>query len=74
MEDFVTVKSSDFEADLVVARSYLLDNGIECVINGEYLSISTSDGESMRLEVKAQDYTRAMDLLFKGGFIKAEDF
>lgn len=33
MDELVVVKTSDFEADLLIAQSYLLDNGIDCVIN-----------------------------------------
>lgn len=74
MKDLVTVKTSDFEADLAIARTYLLDNGIDCVINGEYLSIATAGGQSMKLEVREEDYKRAVELLIKGGFTKREDY
>lgn len=74
MEDLMTVKTSDFEADLVIAKSYLIDNGIDCVINTEYLTVSTTDGESARLQVRTEDYRRAVELLIKGGFTKREDY
>lgn len=70
MDELKTVKSSDFEADLAIAESYLLDNGIECVINREYLSISTTEGGSARLQVLSGDYLRAKELLVEGGFIE----
>ncbi|MDR1090367.1 MAG: hypothetical protein LBL79_04755 [Prevotella sp.] len=73
MDELKTVKSSDFETDLAVAESYLLDNGIECVINREYLSISTTEGGSARLQVMSGDYQRAVELLVAGGFIERED-
>jgi hypothetical protein len=73
MNELMTVKSSDFETDLVVAQSFLLDNGIECVINTEYLSVSTADGGSARLQVLSGDYQRAIQLLLEGGFLKKED-
>jgi len=73
MDELMTVKSSDFEADLAVAQSYLLDNGIECVVNREYLSISTTDGGSARLQVLSGDYQRAIQLLIDGGFLQEED-
>lgn len=73
MDELMTVKSSDFESDLAVAQSFLLDNGIECVVNREYLSISTTDGGSARLQVMSGDYQRAIQLLLEGGFVKEED-
>lgn len=69
MDELLTVKSSDFETDLAVAQSFLRDNGIECVINREYLSISTTDGGSARLQVLSPEYDRAIELLKEGGFI-----
>lgn len=74
MEDLMTVKTSDFEANLVIAKSYLIDNGIDCIINTEYLTVSTKDGNSARLQVRAADYHRAVELLIKGGFTKREDY
>ncbi len=71
MDELKTVKTSNFEADLAIAESYLLDNGIECVINKEYLSISTSKGGSARLQVMSGDYQRAIELLIEGGFIES---
>lgn len=70
MDELKTVKTSNFEADLAIAESYLLDNGIECVINKEFLSISTSKGGSARLQVMSGDYQRAIELLIEGGFIE----
>jgi hypothetical protein len=70
MDELKTVKSSNFESDLAIAESYLLDNGIECVINKEYLSISTSRGGSARLQVMSGDYQRAIELLIEGGFVE----
>lgn len=74
MEDLMTVKTSDFGADLVIAKSYLIDNGIDCVINTEYLTISTTEGKSARLQVRSEDYNRAVELLINGGFAKSEDY
>lgn len=70
MDELKTVKSSNFETDLAIAESYLLDNGVECVINKEFLSISTSRGGSARLQVMSGDYQRAIELLIEGGFIE----
>ncbi|NDV79622.1 DUF2007 domain-containing protein [Dysgonomonas sp. 511] len=73
MNDLLTVKTSDFEADLAIAKSFLLDNGIECVVNTEYLTISTGDGQAARLQVRSEDYDRAIELLAGGGFINPDD-
>ncbi|MFV0419434.1 MAG: hypothetical protein ACK5KT_11975 [Dysgonomonas sp.] len=74
MDDLMTVKTSDFEANLVIAKSYLIDNGIDCIINTEYLTISTKDGKSARLQVRSGDYRKAVELLIKGGFTQREDY
>lgn len=73
MDELVTVKTSDFEANLAVPRSYLLDNGIDCVINSEYLTVSSSDGSAARLQVLSDHYQQAIDLLIKGGFLTKEE-
>ncbi|MDR2954797.1 MAG: DUF2007 domain-containing protein [Prevotella sp.] len=74
MGDLVTIKTSDFEAGLAIAKSYLIDNGIDCVINSEYLTISSSEGKAARLQVREEDYNRAAELLIRGGFSTKEDF
>jgi hypothetical protein len=74
MDELVTVKTSDFEAALAIAKSYLIDNGIDCVVNGEYITISLPEGGGARLQVMSGDYNRAIELLIKGGFAKREDY
>lgn len=74
MDNLMTVKTSDFEADLFIAKSYLIDNGIDCVINTGYLTISTEDGVSAKLQVRAEEYKQAIELLIKGDFAKREDY
>lgn len=74
MDNLMTVKTSDFEADLFIAKSYLIDNGIDCVINTGYLTVSTEDGMSAKLQVRAEEYKQAVALLIKGGFAKREDY
>lgn len=74
MDELVTVKVSDFEADLVVAKSYLTDNGIDCVINTGYLTISINEGTAAQLQVRSEDYDRAVELLVEGGFVQESDY
>lgn len=74
MDELVTIKTSDFEAHLAIAQSYLIDNGIDCVINSGYISISQPDSGSATLQVRSEDYARAKKLLIEGGFSKSEDF
>lgn len=73
MDELVVVKTSDFEANLVVAQSFLRDNGIDCVINKSYITISTPDRGSASLEVRSEDYQKAIDLLEEGGFLDSDD-
>ncbi|MDU1889629.1 MAG: hypothetical protein E6767_02975 [Dysgonomonas sp.] len=75
MDDrLVTIMVSDFEADLAIAKSYLIDNGIECIVNSDYLTVNAPGGASSTLQVKDEDQQRATELLIKGGFAKKEDF
>jgi len=74
MDELMTIKTSSFEADLAIAKSYLEDNGINCVINSEYLTMMTPGRGSARLQVMSEDYRRAAELLIEGGFSKREDF
>lgn len=74
MEDLMTVKTSDFEADLAVAKSYLNDKGIDCVINSEYLTVSPIEGKAARLQVRSEDYRRTIELLVEGGFAEYSDY
>ncbi len=74
MDKLVTIKTSDFEANLAIAKSYLIDNGIDCVINSGYISISQPDSGSAILQVREEDYNRAKELLIEGGFSNKEDF
>ena len=74
MDELVTLISADFEANLAVAKSFLIDNSIECVINGEYLTVYTAGLGTARLQVMSRNYKRAAELLIEGGFAKREDF
>lgn len=75
MDELVTVKASDFEADLVVAKSYLIDNGIDCVINTSYITISLTENDkgAAQLQVRSEDYRRAVELLVEGSFIDSSE-
>lgn len=68
MEKLVTVMDSNFEADLAIPKSYLMDNGIYCVIMGSYLTMMPVK-ELSRLQVRDEDYDEAVRLLREGGFI-----
>ena len=74
MSDLITLKSADFEASLAVAKSFLIDNGVQCVINGEYLSVGMSGLGAVYLQVLSEDFERAKQLLIEGGFSTEEDF
>ena len=74
MDELTTIKTSSFEANLAIAKSYLEDNGINCVINSEYLTMMIPGRGSARLQVMSEDYRRAAELLIEGGFSKREDF
>jgi len=70
MDKLVTVMSSEFEANLAVAQSYLADNEIDCVVLPNYLTIVTGKSQMVKLQVREEDYERAIQLLKEGKFIK----
>ncbi len=74
MDRLIIIKTSDFEANLAIAKSYLIDNGVDCIVNSGYISISQPESGSATLQVRSEDYARAKELLIEGGFSKEEDF
>ncbi len=73
MDELLIVKTSDFAADLAIAKSYLTDNGIDCIVTGEYITISLPERGAAVLQVRSEDYERAITLLIQGGFLDRDN-
>lgn len=77
-EDFVTIKISNNPADLYIAQSFLESENIYCFIKGELINriypMTSNVYGGAELQVKTEDYKRAIYLLIEGGFAKKEDY
>lgn len=75
MSTFVTMMSSDILSELTVAKTYLEDKGISCLLKDELINQVYAAGKSgVKLQVHEDDAIRAAELLIEGGFAKKEDF
>lgn len=63
--DFVTIKSSHIEADLLVTKSILESEGIECYMKNEYMNQIMSHMSTfvVELQVSSSDLERALEIL-----------
>ncbi|MBK5721344.1 DUF2007 domain-containing protein [Dysgonomonas sp. Marseille-P4677] len=75
MINLVTVKSSDIYNDISIAKTYLEDNGIFCILKDELTNqVHPYAIGGVKLQVKNEDVEEAIKLLIEGGFSKKEDF
>lgn len=75
MGELVTIKASDIQGEIFIARSYLEDNGIACFLKDELTNqVHPAGVGGMKLQVHEEDAIRAAELLIEGGFAKKEDF
>lgn len=71
MDRLVTIKASTIPSELQVAVTYLIDNGIKCILKDE--TAAQVLPVSVELQVAEEDAEKAVDLLIKGGFITPEE-
>lgn len=76
MEELVTIRTFSSSIDFEMVKAYLESYGIECfgrdeIINRAYLA-NVNGG--VKLEVRKEQAEEAVQLLFDGGYLKAEDF
>ena len=78
MSNLVTVKISEYPAELAVAQTYLESEGILCFIKDELLSqvypMAAGAWGGAKLQVPEEDVEKAVSLLIEGGFAKKEDY
>lgn len=75
MSDLVTIKNSDVPTELIIAKTYLEANGIQCFMKDELINqVHPFAIGGAKLQVDEEDAMRAAELLIEGGFAKKEDF
>ena len=75
MSNFITVKASDIYNDVSIAKSYLEDRGIFCILKDELTNqVHPYAIGGVKLQVSEQDVQEAINLLIEGGFSRKEDF
>ncbi len=73
-QDFITVKTFAFPADVTIVQTFMEMRGIEVYmknLTSNRLAYTLGDIE---MRVKASDFEKAKDALIEGGFSKPEDF
>ncbi len=73
-EEFITVKTFAFPADVSIVQTFMEMKGIEVFmknLTASWLAYSIGDIE---MQVKASDYDAAKNALIEGGFAEPEDF
>ena len=75
MSNFITVKASDIYNDVSIAKSYLEDRGIFCILKDELTNqVHPYAIGGVKLQVSEEDVHEAINLLIEGGFSRKEDF
>lgn len=73
-ENFITVKTFSFPADVPIVQTFMEMRGIETFMkNLTSNSLAYTLGE-IEMQVKSSDYESAKEALIEGGFSKPEDF
>ncbi len=76
MENLVTIRTFFEPTDLLVPKSLLESEGIECYAIDEYMSRlypGTGAVGGIKLQVSEEDVDRAVKILMDGGFLTEED-
>lgn len=75
MSELITIKTSDRNVELHVAKTYLEDNGIPVFIKDELMhQVHPAAVRGAKLQVRDEDVQRAIELLIQGGFATEEDY
>jgi hypothetical protein len=73
-ENFVTIKTFTFPADVPIIQTFMEMRGIEIYMKNLTLNRLTYPFGDIEMQVKSSDYERAKTILIEGGFSKPEDF
>lgn len=72
--DFITVKTFNYPGDIAIVQSYMEMMGIEVYMkNLVSIRLSYPFG-GIEMQVKTEDYDKAVQALIEGGFSQPEDF
>lgn len=76
MDELVTIRSFSSSIDFEMVKSYLESFGIECFGRDELVNRSYFGNVNggVKLEVYKEQAEEAIKLLYKGGYLKEEDF
>ncbi len=73
-EEFITVKTFTFPADVAIVQSFMEMKGIEVYMKNLVANrLAYSFGE-IEMQVRTSDFEMAKSALIEGGFAESEDF
>ena len=73
-EQFITVKTFAYPADVAIVQSYMEMRGFELYMKNLTLTRLTYPIFNIEMQVKSSDYENAKEALIEGGFSTPEDF
>ena len=73
-EEFITVKTFAFPADVSIVQTFMEMKGIEVFMKNLRASRLAYSIGDIEMQVKASDYDAAKNALIEGGFAEPEDF
>ena len=73
-EEFITVKTFAFPADVSSVQTFMEMKGIEVFMKNLTASRLAYSIGDIEMQVKASDYDAAKNALIEGGFAEPEDF
>lgn len=73
-EEFITVKTFAFPADVSIVQTFMEMKGIEVFMKNLTASRLAYSIGDIEMQVKASDYDAAKNALIEGGFAEPEDF
>lgn len=73
-EEFITVKTFAFPADVSIVQTFMEMKGIEVFMKNLTASRLAYSIGDIEMQVRASDYNAAKNALIEGGFAEPEDF
>ena len=73
-EEFITVKTFAFPADVSIVQTFMEMKGIEVFMKNLTASRLAYSIGDIEMQVEASDYDAAKNALIEGGFAEPEDF
>jgi hypothetical protein len=73
-EEFITVKTFTFPADVSIVQTFMEMRGIEVFMKNLTASRLAYSIGNIEMQVRASDYEIARDALIEGGYAEPEDF